>query len=80
LAATATVQKSRRHPWWTQLWVWVLAARQRLSDLHRFGLVLGVHRLMSQGLTPTNYLGNAVATSSWPNGKARSMRDACIAF
>jgi aerobic C4-dicarboxylate transport protein len=26
------------------------------------GLVLGIHRLMSQGLTPTNYLGNAVAT------------------
>jgi aerobic C4-dicarboxylate transport protein len=25
-------------------------------------LVLGIHRLMSQGLTPTNYLGNAVAT------------------
>jgi aerobic C4-dicarboxylate transport protein len=31
-------------------------------------LVLGIHRLMSQGLTPTNYLGNAVATivmSKW---------------
>jgi aerobic C4-dicarboxylate transport protein len=26
------------------------------------GLVLGIHRLMSQGLTPTNFLGNAVAT------------------
>jgi aerobic C4-dicarboxylate transport protein len=26
------------------------------------GLVLGIRRLMSQGLTPTNYLGNAVAT------------------
>ena len=25
-------------------------------------LILGIHRLMSQGLTPTNYLGNAVAT------------------
>jgi aerobic C4-dicarboxylate transport protein len=25
-------------------------------------LILGVHRLMSQGLTPTNFLGNAVAT------------------
>ena len=25
-------------------------------------LVLGIHRLMSQGLTPTNLLGNAVAT------------------
>jgi aerobic C4-dicarboxylate transport protein len=24
--------------------------------------VLGIHRLMSQGLTPTNLLGNAVAT------------------
>jgi aerobic C4-dicarboxylate transport protein len=32
------------------------------------GLILGIHRLMSQGLTPTNYLGNAVATivmSKW---------------
>jgi aerobic C4-dicarboxylate transport protein len=25
-------------------------------------LVLGIHRLMSQGLTPTNFIGNAVAT------------------
>jgi aerobic C4-dicarboxylate transport protein len=25
-------------------------------------LVLGIHRLMSQGLTPTNLLGNTVAT------------------
>jgi len=25
-------------------------------------LVLGVHRLMSEGLTPTNLIGNAVAT------------------
>jgi aerobic C4-dicarboxylate transport protein len=25
-------------------------------------LILGIHRLMSQGLTPTNFLGNAVAT------------------
>jgi hypothetical protein len=25
-------------------------------------LILGIHRLMSQGLTPTNYLGNAIAT------------------
>jgi aerobic C4-dicarboxylate transport protein len=25
-------------------------------------LVLGVHRLMSEGLTPTNVIGNAVAT------------------
>jgi aerobic C4-dicarboxylate transport protein len=33
-------------------------------------LVLGVHRLMSQGLTPTNLLGNAVATlviAKWEN-------------
>jgi aerobic C4-dicarboxylate transport protein len=26
------------------------------------GLVLGIHRLMSQGLTPKKLLGNAVAT------------------
>jgi len=33
-------------------------------------LVLGIHRLMSQGLTPTNLLGNAVATiiiARWEN-------------
>jgi aerobic C4-dicarboxylate transport protein len=33
-------------------------------------LVLGIHRLMSQGLTPTNLVGNAVATiliSRWEN-------------
>jgi aerobic C4-dicarboxylate transport protein len=33
-------------------------------------LVLGIHRLMSQGLTPTNLLGNAVATivmAKWEN-------------
>ncbi len=34
------------------------------------GLVLGIHRLMSEGLTPTNLIGNAVATivvSKWEN-------------
>jgi aerobic C4-dicarboxylate transport protein len=34
-------------------------------------LVLGIHRLMSQGLTPTNLIGNAVATiviAKWENG------------
>jgi aerobic C4-dicarboxylate transport protein len=33
-------------------------------------LILGIHRLMSQGLTPTNYIGNAVATifvADWEN-------------
>jgi aerobic C4-dicarboxylate transport protein len=33
-------------------------------------LVLGIHRLMSQGLTPTNFIGNAVATivvAKWEN-------------
>jgi aerobic C4-dicarboxylate transport protein len=33
-------------------------------------LVLGIHRLMSQGLTPTNLVGNAVATiviARWEN-------------
>ena len=33
-------------------------------------LVLGVHRLMSQALTPTNLVGNAVATiviARWEN-------------
>jgi aerobic C4-dicarboxylate transport protein len=34
-------------------------------------LILGIHRLMSEGLTPTNLVGNAVATlviSKWENG------------
>lgn len=33
-------------------------------------LVLGIHRLMSEGLTPTNLIGNAVATlavARWEN-------------
>jgi aerobic C4-dicarboxylate transport protein len=33
-------------------------------------LILGVHRLMSEGLTPTNLIGNAVATivvAKWEN-------------
>jgi aerobic C4-dicarboxylate transport protein len=33
-------------------------------------LILGVHRLMSEGLTPTNVVGNAVATivvAKWEN-------------
>jgi aerobic C4-dicarboxylate transport protein len=33
-------------------------------------LVLGIHRLMSEGLTPTNFVGNAVATivvAKWEN-------------
>lgn len=37
-------------------------------------LVLGVHRLMSQGLTPTNLVGNAVATlviARWENALDR---------
>lgn len=32
------------------------------------GMILGVHRLLSEGMTPTNYIGNAVATiaiSKW---------------
>jgi aerobic C4-dicarboxylate transport protein len=37
-------------------------------------LVLGIHRLMSQGLTPTNLIGNAVATivvARWENALDR---------
>ena len=33
-------------------------------------LILGIHRLMSQGMTPTNFIGNAVATiviAKWEN-------------
>ena len=33
-------------------------------------LILGMHRLMSEGLTPTNLIGNAVATivvAKWEN-------------
>ena len=35
-------------------------------------LVLGIHRLMSQGLTPTNLVGNAVATIVIAKWKTRS--------
>src|ERR1700757_2969294 len=38
-------------------------------------LVLGIHRLMSQGLTPTNLVGNAVATiviARWENALDRN--------
>jgi aerobic C4-dicarboxylate transport protein len=42
-------------------------------------LILGVHRLMSQGLTPTNFIGNAVATivvSKWERAlDANRLRD-----
>ena len=33
-------------------------------------IVLGIHRLMSEGMTPTNLIGNAVATiaiARWEN-------------
>jgi aerobic C4-dicarboxylate transport protein len=36
----------------------------------RVALVLGIHRLMSQALTPTNLIGNALATivvAKWEN-------------
>jgi aerobic C4-dicarboxylate transport protein len=34
-------------------------------------MILGVHRLLSEGMTPTNLIGNAVATiviSKWEGG------------
>ena len=46
----------------------VCGARGDAIDIHlhdsgaSVALVLGIHRLMSQGLTPTNVVGNAVAT------------------
>ncbi len=44
----------------------VLAATLSATGTHSgrraSALVLGIHRLMSQGLTPTNLIGNAVAT------------------
>ena len=51
----------------------VLAAT--LASLHTIpvesvALILGIHRLMSEGLTPTNLIGNAVATivvAKWEN-------------
>ena len=42
-------------------------------------LVLGIHRLMSQGLTPTNLLGNTVATIVMAKWKARWTKAACTA-
>ena len=44
-----------------------------MADMARVGrvaLVLGIHRLMSQALTPTNLIGNALATivvAKWEN-------------
>ena len=38
-----------------------LAAHQ-VIPVASIALILGIHRLMSQGLTPTNFIGNAVAT------------------
>jgi aerobic C4-dicarboxylate transport protein len=41
-------------------------------------LILGIHRLMSQGLTPTNFIGNAVATifvAKWEGGLDRAKLD-----
>jgi aerobic C4-dicarboxylate transport protein len=44
-----------------------LSAQQTIP-VASVALILGIHRLMSQGLTPTNFIGNAVATivvSKW---------------
>jgi aerobic C4-dicarboxylate transport protein len=44
-------------------------------------LVLGIHRLMSQGLTPTNFVGNAVATivvAKWENALDEKRLDAVL--
>jgi aerobic C4-dicarboxylate transport protein len=44
-------------------------------------LVLGIHRLMSQGLTPTNFIGNAVATiviAKWENALDESKLHAVL--
>jgi aerobic C4-dicarboxylate transport protein len=38
-----------------------LSAQQSIP-VASVGLILGIHRLLSQGLTPTNFIGNAVAT------------------
>jgi aerobic C4-dicarboxylate transport protein len=44
-------------------------------------LVLGIHRLMSQGMTPTNFIGNAVATivvAKWENALDESKLQAAL--
>jgi aerobic C4-dicarboxylate transport protein len=46
-----------------------LAAHQTIP-VASVALILGIHRLMSQGMTPTNFIGNAVATiaiAKWEN-------------
>jgi aerobic C4-dicarboxylate transport protein len=46
-----------------------LSAHQAIP-VASIALVLGIHRLMSQGMTPTNFIGNAVATivvAKWEN-------------
>jgi aerobic C4-dicarboxylate transport protein len=48
----------------------VLAATLSAIPVASVALVLGIHRLMSQALTPTNLIGNAVATiviAKWEN-------------
>jgi len=50
-----------------------LAAHQTIP-VASVALVLGIHRLMSQALTPTNFVGNAVAAiaiSRWENALDR---------
>jgi aerobic C4-dicarboxylate transport protein len=58
-----------------------LAAHQTIP-VASVALILGIHRLMSQGMTPTNFIGNAVATiviAKWENAldetKLRSALD-----
>jgi aerobic C4-dicarboxylate transport protein len=44
-------------------------------------LVLGIHRLMSQGMTPTNFIGNAVATivvAKWENALDEAQLQAAL--
>jgi aerobic C4-dicarboxylate transport protein len=46
-----------------------LSAHQTIP-IASVALILGIHRLMSQGMTPTNFIGNAVATiviAKWEN-------------
>jgi aerobic C4-dicarboxylate transport protein len=45
-------------------------------------LILGVHRLLAEGLVPTNLLGNAVATiiiSKWEGALDKSRLDSVLA-
>jgi Na+/H+-dicarboxylate symporter len=63
--SVAQARSRAARPFHLQLWFLVLlalAAGIALGLLSRYRRADGIHRLMSQALTPTNLIGNGVAT------------------